>query len=61
MTDLWAALGLVLVLEGAMYALFPNRMIEMLRKMPDIPPVMLRAAGMMAIAIGWLVVWLVRS
>ena len=61
MRDLWAALGLVLVLEGAMYALFPNQMIELLRKMPGIPPVMLRVAGLTAIAIGWLVVWLVRS
>jgi len=61
MSDLWVALGLVLVLEGAMYALFPNQMIEMLRKMPEIPPVMLRVAGLTAIAIGWLVVWLVRS
>ncbi len=61
MSDLWVALGLVLVLEGAMYALFPNQMIEMLRKMPEIPPAMLRVAGLAAIAIGWLVVWLVRS
>ena len=61
MSDLWVALGLVLVLEGAMYALFPNQMIEMLRKMPEIPPVMLRVVGLTAIAIGWLVVWLVRS
>ncbi|MCF7820960.1 MAG: DUF2065 domain-containing protein [Mariprofundaceae bacterium] len=61
MSDLWAALGLMLVLEGAMYALFPDQMIEMLRKMPQVPPAMLRAAGLMAIAVGWLVVWLVRS
>lgn len=61
MSDLWVALGLVLVLEGAMYALFPEQMIEMLRKMPAIPPAMLRAAGLTAIAIGWLLVWLVRS
>jgi len=61
MSDLWVALGLVLVLEGAMYALFPSQMIEMLRKMPEIPPAMLRVAGLTAIAVGWLVVWLVRS
>jgi len=61
MSDLWVALGLVLVLEGAMYALFPNQMLDMLRKMPEIPPVMLRLAGLTAIAVGWLVVWLVRS
>jgi len=61
MSDLWVALGLVMVLEGAIYALFPNQMIEMLRKMPEIPPAMLRAAGLTAMAVGWVVVWLVRS
>jgi uncharacterized protein YjeT (DUF2065 family) len=61
MSDLWTALGLVLVLEGAMYALFPNQMIEMLRKLPEIPAAMLRFVGLTAVAIGWLVVWLVRS
>jgi len=59
--DLWAALGLVLVLEGALYALFPGQMIEMLRKLPEIPPSALRLAGLGAVGIGWLVVWLVRG
>jgi len=44
-----------------MYALFPNQMIEMLRKLPDIPPAILRAIGLAGIAIGWLMVWLVRN
>ncbi len=61
MSDLWVAIGLVLVLEGAMYALFPSQMIEMLRKLPEVPPAMLRAIGLVGVAIGWLVVWLVRS
>lgn len=55
------ALGLVLVLEGALYALFPNQMIDMLRKLPDIPAPALRLAGITAVGIGWLVVWLVRG
>ncbi len=60
MNNLWAALGLVLVLEGAAYALFPGKMIEMMRRIPDFPPAILRATGMVAIAMGWLVVWLAR-
>ncbi len=60
MKDLWAALGLVLVLEGALYALFPRRMIEFMRQIPELPPAALRAAGLLAVALGWLVVWLVR-
>ncbi|MDQ6986651.1 MAG: DUF2065 domain-containing protein [Mariprofundaceae bacterium] len=60
MNDLWVALGLVLVLEGAAYALFPGKMIEMMRQIPEIPAPVLRIMGITAIAIGWLVVWLVR-
>jgi len=60
MNDLWVALGLVLVLEGAAYALFPAKMIDMMRQIPEITAPVLRIMGITAIAIGWLVVWLVR-
>jgi len=60
MNDLWVALGLVLVLEGVAYALFPEKMIDMMRKIPEIPAPVLRIMGITAIAIGWLLVWLVR-
>ena len=60
MKDLWAALGLLLVLEGAVYALFPAGMQEMMRRIPDIPVQVLRVMGIAAVALGWLVVWLVR-
>jgi len=58
--DLWSAIGLVLVLEGALYALFPAQMIDMMRRLPALPPAVLRLFGLTAVAIGWLVVWLVR-
>jgi len=60
MNDLWVALGLVLVLEGAAYALFPGKMIEMMRQLPNVPLPVLRAMGIAAVTIGWLVVWFVR-
>ena len=60
MDDLWAALGLVLVIEGVLYAVFPRQMVEMLSKLPEIPPSMLRATAVGMIAVGWFVVWLVR-
>ncbi len=60
MNDLWVALGLVLVLEGAAYTLFPGRMIALMRQLPDVPLLVLRAMGIAAVAIGWLVVWFVR-
>jgi len=61
MQDLWVALGLVMLLEGAMYALFPNQMIDMMRKLPDIPPAALRVMGIVGVGLGWLVVHLVRG
>jgi len=61
MQDLWAAFGLVLVIEGALYALFPTKMIEVMRRLPEISPAALRVAGIVSVALGWLIVKLVRS
>jgi len=61
MQDLWVGLGLVILLEGAIYALFPNQMIEMMRKLPDIPPATLRIMGIIGVIIGWLVIRMVRT
>ena len=60
MSDLWAAIGLVLVLEGVIYALFPGKMQQMMRQIPDMPISVLRVMGLTAVIIGWLIVWLVR-
>jgi uncharacterized protein len=59
-SDLWAALGLVLVIEGAAYALFPGKMSELMRQIPLIPAAVLRIVGITAVAFGWLIVWLAR-
>ena len=61
MDDLWIALGLLMLLEGALYALLPNQMIEMMRKLPEIPPASLRVMGIVGVALGWLVVHMVRG
>jgi len=55
------AFGLVMVLEGAMYALFPQQMIDMIRRLPNMSPRAIRLAGLMAVAAGWLVVKFVRG
>ncbi|WP_038248116.1 DUF2065 domain-containing protein [Ghiorsea bivora] len=60
MNDLWAALGLVLVLEGVLYALFPQTMINMLKNIPQMPVSSLRFMGFCALAVGWMIVWWVR-
>jgi uncharacterized protein YjeT (DUF2065 family) len=60
MKDLWTALALVLVIEGVLYALFPEAMKKMVAQMLMVPAPMLRAAGLAAACLGVGVVWLVR-
>lgn len=58
---LFTALGLVLVIEGLLYALVPGqlrRMAELLRQVTDDQ---LRIGGASAIALGVLIVWITRS
>jgi len=61
MDDLLAAMGLVLVIEGALYALFPQAMINTMRRLPEIPPATLRMMGLASVALGWLLVKWIRS
>lgn len=61
MSDLLAALGLVFVIEGALYALFPNAMQRMMRQVLDLPPATLRTVGLVAAVIGFGIVWAVRT
>jgi uncharacterized protein YjeT (DUF2065 family) len=61
MDDLLAAMGLVLVIEGALYALFPQAMINTMKRLPEIPPASLRMMGLASVAIGWLLVKWIRD
>jgi hypothetical protein len=61
MPALFTALGLVLVIEGLLYALVPGqlrRMADLLRQVTDDQ---LRIGGASAIALGVLIVWITRS
>ncbi len=60
-SDLITALALVLVIEGAIYALFPDAMKRIVLSIADMPAVMLRNAGLIAAAVGLAIVWLVRG
>ncbi|WP_350334933.1 DUF2065 domain-containing protein [Coralliovum pocilloporae] len=61
MNDLIVALGLVFVIEGALYALMPSRMKSILVQMIPMPDHVLRRAGLAAAFFGTLLVWLVRG
>lgn len=60
MSDLWTALGLVLVIEGALYALFPEGMKRAAAQAAALPAHILRIAGLAAACTGVVVVWLIR-
>lgn len=61
MSDLITALGLALVIEGALYALFPGPMQRLLARALAEPETHLRWAGLIAAAVGVAIVALVRS
>jgi uncharacterized protein YjeT (DUF2065 family) len=61
MTDLFVALGLVLVIEGLIYAAFPNAMRNMVNELAKLTDQNLRVFGLGAACAGLLVVWLFRG
>lgn len=54
-------IAFVLVLEGALYALFPDGMKRMLATVLAYPPEILRITGLVAAIIGVGVAWLCRA
>jgi len=55
------ALALVLVIEGVVYALFPDAMKRMMLRLMDTPANALRVAGLASAIIGVFLVWLLRG
>jgi len=60
MHDFATGLALVLVIEGILYALFPDGMKRMAAKAMLVPTQILRASGLLAAAVGVVIVWLLR-
>ena len=61
MSDLAVGLGLVLVIEGLLWAAAPSAARRMLEIAGRTPEASLRVAGAIAMMLGVLVVWLVRG
>jgi len=61
MTTLAVGLGLVLVIEGTLWALAPGLGRKFLEATADMPESNLRMAGAVAVAAGVLVIWIVRG
>ena len=61
MSDLLTAVGLVLVIEGCLYALAPGAMKNAVALILQLPDETIRRAGLAFAAFGLLIVWLIRS
>ncbi|MCF6112730.1 MAG: DUF2065 domain-containing protein [Mesorhizobium sp.] len=61
MQDFLAAIGLVLVVEGLVYGGFPGLAKKLAGEVLSMPENTLRVAGLIAIAVGVGLVWLVRG
>jgi uncharacterized protein YjeT (DUF2065 family) len=61
MSDLLLAFGLVMVIEGLLWAAAPHLGLRLLVAAAQTPETTLRAAGAVAVAAGFFIVWLVRG
>jgi len=61
MRDFLTALALVLVIEGSLYALFPDAMKRVMAEALKIPAGTLRAAGLGAAVVGAVLAWAIRG
>tara|TARA_Y100000741_G_scaffold106254_1_gene79382 strand:+ start:232 stop:417 length:186 start_codon:yes stop_codon:yes gene_type:complete len=60
MKDLIVAFGLFLFIEGILYALFPSKMKNMLKKLDTINDTQLRKGGLSFAIIGFLIIWYIK-
>jgi uncharacterized protein YjeT (DUF2065 family) len=61
MSDLVVGIGLVLVIEGLLWALVPNLATRMLEAVASVSPNALRIAGWSSVLIGLALVWIIRG
>lgn len=61
MTELLYGIGLVLFIEGALYALFPGVMLRFIQRMALEPPQGLRIGGLVALFAGFALLWFGRG
>ena len=61
MRELIIAFGLFLFIEGILYALFPSKMKNMLKKIDIVKEGQLRSGGLIFAIIGFLIIWYVKK
>ena len=61
MKELIIAIGLLLFIEGMLYALFPAKMKNMLQKLEMVKDSQLRTGGLIFALIGFLIIWYIKN
>ena len=61
MKELIIAFGLFLFIEGILYALFPSKMRNMLKKLELIKDSQLRTGGLIFVLIGFIIIYYAKS
>ena len=61
MKEFGIAIGLLLVIEGLLYAMFPSAMKSMLNTMKDLPITKLRFGGLIFALLGFIIVWYIKK
>ena len=61
MKELIIALGLFLFIEGILYALFPSKMRNMLKKLELVKDTQLRTGGLIFAIIGFIIIYYVKK
>jgi uncharacterized protein YjeT (DUF2065 family) len=61
MKELIIAFGLFLFIEGILYAIFPSKMKNMIKKLELIKDSQLRSGGLIFAVIGFIIIWYIKS
>ena len=61
MSDFLTGIAFFLIIEGLVYALAPSVLKRMAEMLPQISETQLRTSGLVAVALGVLMVWFIRG
>ena len=61
MKELIIAFGLFLFIEGILYAIFPSKMKNMLKRLNEVSDGQLRSGGLIFAIIGFLIIWYLKK